>query len=120
MSKDLLMTITLNPCIDKTVTLDGFRLGGLNRITSARYDLSGKGINLSSAFRALGGRTTASGILFTGDEKVYKEKLENEDIAYDFVEVSGNTRENLKVRDTKSGEITEINEPGQLIEAGGD
>ncbi len=112
MRKDILVTVTLNPCIDKTVTVDGFVTGGLNRIIASRYDLSGKGINLSKAYRALGGQTTASGLMPAGDAETYYRALTQQGIGHDFTEISGKVRENLKVCDARTSAITEINEPG--------
>jgi len=111
-----LTTITLNPCIDKTVTVEDFKPGALNRITSVRFDFSGKGINLSTGFKALGGQTAASGFMYADDAERYRQELLKKEIGYHFVEVNGRTRENVKVFDTKTAEITEINESGGYIE----
>ena len=112
MNNNRLITVTLNPCIDKTVTVDALKAGGLNRITSVRYDLSGKGINLSSGYRALGGETTATGLMYTGDVAAYMAELGQRGIQHDFIMLEGRTRENLKIRDAETETITEVNEPG--------
>ena len=55
-------TVTLNPCIDKTVTVEGFNTGELNRITSSIQQPAGKGINASIVYNNLGGETLCTGI----------------------------------------------------------
>ncbi|MEX1307337.1 MAG: 1-phosphofructokinase family hexose kinase [Eubacteriales bacterium] len=110
-----LVTVTLNPSIDKTVTVDELITGGLNRIISVRYDFSGKGINLSKAYHALGGETKASGLMHSDDAEAFIRELEQKGITHDFVELDGRTRENLKAFDAKTSMITEINESGNTV-----
>ena len=50
----MVTTLTLNPCVDRTITINGFRYGGTNKITNVRSDISGKGINVSIALHQLG------------------------------------------------------------------
>ena len=59
----MIITVTLTPALDKTVTIPNFETGTLNRIETARLDAGGKGINVSKVLRVLGVRSTAMGIL---------------------------------------------------------
>ena len=43
----MIVTVTMNPAIDKTVEIERLRHGGLNRIQKVEYDAGGKGINVS-------------------------------------------------------------------------
>ena len=52
----MIITVTMNPAIDKTVEIDTLHPGGLNRITKVRYDAGGKGINVSKTLREQIGR----------------------------------------------------------------
>jgi 1-phosphofructokinase len=45
----MIMTVTLNPSLDKCLTLERLRLGELNRAELTRVDIGGKGINVSRA-----------------------------------------------------------------------
>lgn len=47
------VTVTLNPALDKTVTLAGLEIGGLNRVQNMRLDPGGKGINVAKVLKNL-------------------------------------------------------------------
>ena len=66
----MIVTVTMNPAIDKTVDIDRLQHGGLNRIQKVEYDAGGKGINVSTVFRNMGYDSTALGFVagFTGQE----------------------------------------------------
>ena len=59
----MIVTVTMNPAIDKTVEIDMLQQGGLNRIKRVEYDAGGKGINVSKTICELGGSTVATGFL---------------------------------------------------------
>ena len=52
--KPMIVTLTLNPAIDKTVVLPGFRAGAVIRIQTLRTDVGGKGVNVSKCLKKLG------------------------------------------------------------------
>ncbi len=109
------VAITLNPSLDKTVTLDTITIGGLNRVTDIIEDASGKGINVSKNCSLWGLESLALGFLggYVGEH--VKLTLDSENIKTDMVNIDGNTRVNLKVHSTIDHVITEINEPGPSI-----
>ena len=59
----MIITVTMNPAIDKTVEIDALKPGGLNRIRKVEYDAGGKGINVSKTIHELGGESIATGFL---------------------------------------------------------
>jgi 1-phosphofructokinase len=59
----MIITINLNPALDKTVEIPNFEAGAVNRVLSLRLDAGGKGINVSKAILSLGGKSRAVGIL---------------------------------------------------------
>ena len=59
----MIVTVTMNPAIDKTVEIGRLIPGGLNRIKKAEADAGGKGINVSKTIRELGGVSIATGFL---------------------------------------------------------
>lgn len=111
-------TVTLNPCIDKTITLDSFKPGGLNRIVSSVSQPAGKGINSSIVYKNLGGDTFCTGINYLENRSVLEKYLDGKGISHDFYTVPGELRTNLKVFDIKKEEITEINAGGYKVPEG--
>lgn len=112
----MLLTVTLNPCIDKMVRIPGFVYGGLNRIESVKIDPAGKGTNLSAVYAALGGDTICTGFNYIGNRDVIEDFLKKEGIKYDFVMVPGLVRTNTKVFDTEKKTVTELNEKGAAVD----
>ncbi len=110
----MIVTVTLNPAIDKTVDIKEFRYSGLNRITSVVLDPGGKGINVSKTIKHLGGKTIATGFIGGNGGNVIEQGLKNLGIEADFIHVEGETRTNMKVLDA-NGNVTEFNEPGPVI-----
>lgn len=110
----MIITVTMNPAIDKTVEIDQLQAGGLNRIKKVEYDAGGKGINVSKTIRELGGESVATGFLGGNAGKTIESVLKEKGIRCDFVAVEGETRTNTKVFEA-SGAVTELNEPGPVI-----
>ena len=58
----MILTVTLNPCIDRTVYLDRLTVGSYNRVQSTRSDPAGKGLNVSIVLKNLNEDTLCTGI----------------------------------------------------------
>lgn len=110
----MIVTVTMNPAIDKTVDIEALERGGLNRIQKVEYDAGGKGINVSKTIRELGGKSIAAGFLGGNAGRTIEAVLQEKGIPGDFIWVDGETRTNTKVFE-KTGEVTELNEPGPHI-----
>lgn len=110
----MIITVTMNPAIDKTVEIDQLLPGGLNRIRKVEYDAGGKGINVSKTIRELGGTSIATGFLGGNAGKTIQSVLDEKKIRNDFIQVDGETRTNTKVFE-KNGAVTELNESGPVI-----
>ncbi|OFP46755.1 1-phosphofructokinase [Streptococcus sp. HMSC066E07] len=108
----MIYTVTLNPSIDYIVRLDKVNVGSVNRMGSDDKFAGGKGINVSRVLKRLGIDNTATGFIggFTG--KFITDTLENEAIATKFVQVSEDTRINVKI---KADAETEINGTGPTV-----
>ncbi len=112
----MIVTVTMNPAIDKTVEIGYLQQGGLNRISKVEYDAGGKGINVSKTICELGGKSIATGFLAGNAGRTIKNVLDEKGIQNDFVWLEGETRTNTKVFE-ENGMVTELNEPGAVPSA---
>ncbi|MBU3178879.1 1-phosphofructokinase [Clostridium estertheticum] len=108
----MIYTVTFNPAIDYVITVDDFKAGSINRVDSEEKFAGGKGINVSRVLNNVGIKTKALGFVggFTG--KFIIDSLESQGVETDFIEISGDTRINVKLN---SKEETEINGAGPVI-----
>ncbi len=110
----MIVTVTMNPAIDKTSEVGSLTKGGLNRIIRSVYDAGGKGINVSKTIKALGGESIATGFLGGSSGRAIADALDSLGIDNDFVWTEGETRTNIKIVES-SGGLTELNESGPFI-----
>ena len=108
----MITTITLNPAVDKTIEINNFSIGNVNRVSSARLDAGGKGINVSKVIKNLGGESLAMGILSGKSGDFIKGYLDEIEISNDFIFTKGETRTNIKVVDLINHTNTDVNEAG--------
>ena len=111
----MIFTLTLNPAMDKTVVIENFTSGAVNRIKSLRLDVGGKGINVSKCLKSLGCETTAAAFWGGAAGQRGIDFLKENGIGSLAVTVSEDTRTNLKIIDPVRHENTDINEPGPTI-----
>lgn len=111
----MITTISLNPSIDRTVSVDHFTPGGLNRVVSTHNVAAGKGINVALSVAALGMDAECIGFMYREGSKLFEKRLMMNSAAYNFVWCEGSVRTNIKVLDQSTGAITEINEPGEPV-----
>jgi len=111
----VIVTVTLNPSLDKTLCVPRLRLGEVNRAESLRVDLGGKGINVSRALRALGIGSTIIGFIGGRTGQALQDGLLADGFDVHFIDVAGETRQNVTLLDQASGQHTKINEPGPEV-----
>jgi 1-phosphofructokinase family hexose kinase len=111
----LILTVTLNAAIDRTVAVPNFRLGQRHRAVEARTVAGGKGVNVARALKLLGRPVIATGLAGGATGSRILERLAEEAILNDFTRIEGESRTNLAVIDPTSGEQTEINERGPEV-----
>jgi 1-phosphofructokinase family hexose kinase len=111
----MIITVTLNAAIDKSLSVPNFRLGRRHRTVEQRTIAGGKGVNIARTLKALGQPVIATGFAggVTGTHIV--EQLTEEAILNDFVRIREESRTNTSVLDPTTGQQTEINERGPLV-----
>ena len=110
-----IITLTLNPCIDKTVQVSGFRAKQMNHVLSSREDVGGKGLNVSRVLCGCGLSVLTAGIASGDALPKIKEEFDARNMPTHFVQAGGKTRVNLKIIDMQSGDMTELNETGAPV-----
>lgn len=111
----MILTVCPNPCMDKTVYVEDFKAGTLNRIQKKVISLSGKALNVAVAVRRLGFESYATGFMFENGSKQYFKLLSKENVPYIFAMCEGEVRINTKVISIKDKSLTEINEKGNAV-----
>jgi 1-phosphofructokinase family hexose kinase len=113
----VILTVTLNAAIDRTVAVPSFRLGHRHRAVERRTVAGGKGVNVARALKLLGRPVIATGLAGGPTGTRILEQLTEESILNDFTRIGDESRTNLAVIDPTSGEQTEINERGPSVTA---
>jgi 1-phosphofructokinase/tagatose 6-phosphate kinase len=113
----MIITVTLNAAIDKSLSVPNFRLGRRHRTVEQTTMAGGKGVNVARALKALGQPVIATGLQGGPTGTRIVEQLTQESILNDFVRIREESRTNTAVLDPTSGEQTEINERGPSVTA---
>jgi 1-phosphofructokinase len=112
----VIVTLTLNPSLDRTFTILSLDRGEVMRATSARLDPAGKGVNVARALLANG--IDALAVLPVGGMAGahLTHLLVTEGVRFEQIVVAGETRSNVSLVEP-DGSVTKINEPGRALEA---
>ena len=114
----MIISVTMNAAIDRTVTVPNFRLGHRHRSVETRTVPGGKGINVARALGLLGRPVIATGLVGGGNGDRVLRQLGEEGLLTDFTRISEETRFNLALIDPTTGEQTEVNERGPRVSPG--
>jgi 1-phosphofructokinase family hexose kinase len=111
----MIITVTLNAAIDKSLSVPNFRLGRRHRTVEQRTMAGGKGVNIARTLKTLGQPVIATGFAGGATGTHIVEQLTDESILNDFVRIREESRTNTSVLDPTTGEQTEINERGPAV-----
>ncbi|MGI6368518.1 MAG: 1-phosphofructokinase [Anaerolineae bacterium] len=111
----MIITVTLNPSLDRTLHFGSVRWGAVNRASRSSLDLSGKGVNVSIALRQLGHPSLLMGLAAGAFGRLLVDGLVERGYACSFVFTEGETRSNVTVIDDGSGLVSKLNEAGPAV-----
>ena len=111
----MIVTVTLNAAIDRTLTVPNFQRGQRHRASAGVTLAGGKGINVARALKTLGVPVVATGLVGGQTGRRIIEQLTDEAILNDFVHIDGESRTSTAVVDPTGGTYTEINEWGPAV-----
>ena len=107
----MILTVTLNPSLDRTIEVSSLEPGAVHRALRTRLDPGGKGVNVTRALLANGLTSRAVVPLGGPDGAQLRALLEAEQVDVVDVPVEGSTRSNVTVAEA-DGTVTKLNEPG--------
>jgi 1-phosphofructokinase/tagatose 6-phosphate kinase len=111
----MIVTVTLNAAIDRTLVVPNFQPGHRHRASSGFPSAGGKGINVARALKRLGAPVVATGLAGGRTGTLLVEELTNEGILNDFVRIRHESRTSIAVLDPTSNAYTEIYEWGPEV-----
>jgi 1-phosphofructokinase/tagatose 6-phosphate kinase len=111
----MIITVTLNAAMDKTLEVPSFTPGRRHRTVDQATMPGGKGVNIARAIKRLGQPVIATGLAGGATGTRIVEALNDESILNDFVRIQDESRTNTAVLDPTTGLQTEINERGPAV-----
>lgn len=113
----MIYTLTLNPAVDRELTVPAMEFDSVLRALESRVDFGGKGFNVSRLLKGLGAPSTAVGFLGGRAGELLQDGLQSLGIGTDFVWVPGETRTNVSIVTQAHDHYIKVNEKGPLVEA---
>jgi 1-phosphofructokinase family hexose kinase len=111
----MIVTVTLNAAVDRTLTVPNFQTGHRHRASASLTSAGGKGINVARALKRLDSPVIATGLAGgrTGDRII--DELASEAILNDFVRISDESRTSTALVDPTAGTLSEVYEWGPAV-----
>jgi 1-phosphofructokinase len=114
--KTRIVTVTLNPAIDRVIIVEKLKIGEPQVGQTVLRVPGGKGVNVSHALAAMNVPTTATGFLGADNRVDFLPLLSNPMIGDQFISMPGRTRENITLADP-NGIDTHIRDRGLAVDA---
>ena len=93
----MIYTVTLNPALDRELSIPALAFDSVLRATEARVDYGGKGFNVSRMLAVLGAESVALGFAGGHTGAMLRDGLAALSIETDFVRIAGETRTNVSI-----------------------
>jgi 1-phosphofructokinase family hexose kinase len=113
----MIYTLTLNPAVDRELTVPAMEFDSVLRASESRVDFGGKGFNVSRLLKGMEEPSTAVGFLGGNAGELLKNGLQSLGIGTDFVWVAGETRTNVSIVTQTHDHYIKVNEKGPLVDA---
>jgi 6-phosphofructokinase 2 len=110
-----ILTITMNPTIDRSTRIDRVVPERKLRCEAPRYEPGGGGLNVSRAIRKLGGKSTAIYTSGGPHGQMLEKLLDREGIDHRPVSISDRTRESFTVFENTTGQQYRFSTPGPTL-----
>lgn len=111
----MIFTVTLNPAVDREMTVDTISFDTVLRALDWQVDCGGKGFNVARMLKSLGISSMALGFAAGKSGEMLADKLQSLGIETDFIWVEGETRTNVSIVSAENGQYVKVNEPGPTI-----
>lgn len=111
----MILTVTPNPAVDHVYFVEELRANDTNRVSRVETDAGGKAVNVARVLASLGNPVVATGFVAGGNGAFVRQRLDEEGVPHDFVEVSGETRANVLVEDGSGLPPTVLSAPGPTL-----
>ena len=111
-----IVTLTFNPCIDKSTTIDALVADKKLRCSTPKFEPGGGGLNVARAVKKLGGEALAIYPAGGYSGKFLHQLVDKEGITSRIVEIKSHTRENLIVVDNSTNHQYRFGMPGPELE----
>jgi len=112
----MIYTLTLNPAVDRELTVPAIEFDSVLRASETRVDFGGKGFNVSRLLKGMNAPSTTVGFLGGNTGELLQKGLQSLGIGTDFVWVSDETRTNVSVVTQSHDHYIKVNEKGPLVD----
>ena len=112
MASPSIITVSLNPALDRVIEVDGFTIGAHQVGREVLRSAGGKALNVSRVLAAMGIRSVATGFLGDRNRGGFDSLLSDPLVGDEFFPLPGNTRENVTITDRRTGQETHIRDVG--------
>lgn len=109
----MILTVTMNPSVDISYSVQDFKLDDVNRVEKARKTAGGKGLNVARVIKQLGEDVLATGVLGGTIGDYITQELMKSEIKNDFFRINQESRNCIAI--LHDGKQTEILESGPTL-----
>lgn len=111
----MILTVTMNPALDKIYFVDDFKPGSLHRCSDYIVSAGGKGLNVARVAKQIGEEVAVTGFLGGSNGQFIRNKIKELGVIDRFVEIEGETRTSINITDNKNNTTSEVLELGPSI-----